>query len=249
MNIYNDSSTSNSASYPTSPNFTNIDTQNILIHNSLAISGLLKGQILIGEDNLNDVGGLNIGDQDMILCSDKNNSGLPEWRNDITVNKITTNLINNVGVVRGDLLVGDITAGNIARLPIGANGYQLYSNGTECGWQNPLDNYQYFYFAGSAANVNTILNPIVGGNGFNLTNGQRYLATVSARIVAAQPSEYVLKLEGSPITIFNYDGNSDMSRTFLFTSGSAGAILIEVDGLTTAGTASLLEFFMWVMPF
>ena len=250
MNIYNDSQFSSQASYPTTASFQNINTENIVISNSLSINGAQKGQILICEDNTNDIGGLDLGDQDFILCSDKNNTDLPIWRNDITVNKITTNLISNIGVQPGDLLVGDqITPTNIARLPIGPNGYILFSNGVEPGWQSLQSLYSSFYFPGSLNNVSNVLSIIVGGNGLSLTAGQQYLATVSARVVLSGTAAFTLKLSSTPITTFNYSGSSDMSRSFLFTSPSAGAILIEVEGLTTSPPGSLLEFFMWVMPF
>ena len=240
MNIYNDSQATSSANYPTSATFTNIETTNAIIHNSLAIDGLAKGSILIGEDNTNDVGALLLGLDKMVLCADTA-SGLPQWRNNITLDYIETNQIKIPTVIGGDLLVGQ-NSNFLARLPCGANNQVLYSNGTELGWQNKTAGNQYFYFPGSTGNISTVYGVIVGGNGFNLTAGRQYKMTVSANIVTTAQANFLLFLGGTQITNFSYFTNADMSRTFLYTATGSGAINIELYGLSSAAGNSIYEF-------
>jgi len=241
MNIYNDTQGAQS-SYPTNPIFNSVQ-----ITNSLTLNGLSKGDLLFVQDNTNDVAGLAVGDQDMVLTSDKNNSGIPEWKDTLKLNVVELNDLKITGLVQGDILCGGATVPFISRLPVGADNQILYSNGTEIGWQSKNVGKHAFYYAGSANNISSVLAPSVGGNGFSLTSGRLYKMTVSAQIDSAVETVHQLWLNSLqvPELFFLYDGNADMAKTFLYTSPIDGALFIELRSAAASGTASIYDFRMF----
>lgn len=245
MNIYNDSSYSNLPTYPTQINATDIETTNLIVNNSLSLNNLQKGQILIGEDSSSDVGFLDLGLNNNVLCADTT-SGLPQWRNFLTVENITTDEIFIPNLIKGDILTCAVN-GSVARLPVGANETVLYSNGTECGWLPR--NYQnaYNYIAGSLNNISVTPATIIGVNHGSFINGLRYRISFNARILAYTDTILQVYINGvlqNDIGM-TYLCQGDVSRSFIWTSNFSGAINFEIYGSCSSGTCSLLNFYLF----
>lgn len=248
MNIYYDSQSTSSTSYPTSAVFTNIDTQDVIIRNGLQITGLTKGGILIGENNLNDVGELVLGPQDFILASDATGSGLPIWRNNIVLNELQTNQIKIPTIARGDLLVGENTS-FMGRLPIGANDTVLFSNGTDVGWLSPNSRNSYYFNAGTNNNVPfNVIGIVFNSTTLNLIIGKRYKITVSARILSLANTSFDLAFNGTSVAVFNYLYDNDMARTFLYTATTVN-VIVNLNGQTNNANSSILDFLVTAEEF
>lgn len=241
MNIYNDSQATSATNYPTSATFTNIETQDVIIHNNLKITGATKGGIIICENTQNDIGELVLGPQDFVLAADQV-SGLPIWRNNIIMNEIQTNQLKIPTIVQGDLLVGQNTS-FMGRLPRGAVDTVLFSDGSNLGWLPRSAGNSFYENVGSANNIplNTV-GTIFNSNGLDLFAGKRYKFTISARILSQAATSFSLLINTFPIAVFNYVFNGDMSRTILYTAGSTGSVQIELTGSTDIVNSSILNF-------
>ena len=108
-------------------NFTSITT------NGINIPGSQQGDILIIGDTKGNVEGLNIGAQNHVLVANPTNNGLPGYTNAININTVTCNDLMINGLKTGDLIVGQ-TNNYVQRLPIGALGNLLHSDGTNVYW-------------------------------------------------------------------------------------------------------------------
>lgn len=248
MNIYNDSQSTSTTSYPPAPTFTTVDTQNVIIRNGLQITGATKGGVLICENTSNDIGELVLGPQDFVMASDLNNTGLPIWRNNLILNEITTNQIKIPGVVQGDLLVGQNT-NYLGRLPIGSNDQVLFSNGTNIGWLSPNARNSYYYNAGTNNNVPfNVIGIVFNSTTLNLIIGKRYKITVSARISSLADTNFDLAFNGTSVAIFNYLFNNDMARTFLYTATTVN-VIINLNGQTNNANSSIYDFLITAEEF
>lgn len=242
MNIYYDSQSTSSTSYPTNPTFTTIDTQDVIIRNGLQISGATKGGILICENNLNDIGELVLAAQDFVLASDLNNTGLPIWRNNLNLNEIQTNQIKIPTVIQGDLLVGQ-NSNYLGRLPIGPVDTVLFSDGTNLGYLPRSAGNSYYSNAGTGNNIplNTsglIFNAI----GLDFFVSKRYKLTISGRVQSQANTAFLLTFNGNNIASFSFNGDSDMSRTVIFTAFATGTTNIQLTGFANIVNSSILDF-------
>lgn len=242
MNIYNDSQATSSTNYPPAPTFTTIDTNNILISNGLEISGATKGGILICEDNLNNIGELVLAGQDFVLASDLNNTGLPIWRNNLTLNEVITNQIKIPTVTGGDLLVGQ-NSNYLGRLPIGPVDTVLFSDGTNLGYLPRSAGNSYYENAGTGNNIPlNVSNIIFNAIAMDFFIGKRYKITVSGRIQSQGSTVFQLLFNGTTIANFTYLWDNDMSRTVIYTSPGTGTVNLQLTGFANIVNSSILNF-------
>lgn len=242
MNIYFDSSKSGSNNLPATGNFTNLETNTLLIHSELKIDGLNKGDILICGDNNNNIDGLLLGPNDYILSSNTTSS-LPEWRNFIkNLSYIETNNIRMPSIGQGDLLLG-LNTGYFGRLPANQPNSFLHSDGAGAvGWQSANFNSQHLVIAGPTSIPQGLPVLVLSSNAFNLVIGRRYKFTVSAKINCNSVVVFNLGFAGVNQVNFGYSYSGDMHRTFLYTSAIDGPLLVELYG-NSAGIGDTITDF------
>lgn len=242
MNIYNDSNAVSQTSYPTNPIFTNIDTQDVIIRNNLQITGASLGGLIMCEDNLNNIGELVLGPQDFILASDKNNTSLPIWRNNISLNEIQTNQLKIPTIVQGDLLVGQNT-NYLGRLPCGAFDTVLYSDGSNLGWLSTTSGNTFYNNAGVPNNITlNVLSVIYSVSALDFIAGKRYRINISGRVASQGTTGFILTFNGATIAVFNYIYDNDMSRTVIYNPAITGSVTLELQGLTNIVNSSIFDF-------
>ena len=130
MNIYRDSSFAYKeadANLPADATFESITTSNLIVPTGQ------KGDILTFEEG-GVLTGVAIGPQNYVVTSDISGTGLPRYSNALTLNSLTTTSFSIPETQNGDLLVMNGSQ-HSTRLPIGAAGYILTSNGATPQWQ------------------------------------------------------------------------------------------------------------------
>jgi hypothetical protein len=232
MNIYN------SSNLNSNNNFGDLQVGNLDITGGLTINGASRGDILICENNTNDIGGLELGLQDMVLCSDRNNTGIPIWRNNITLNTLNCNDININGVQVGDLLVGGAQSA-IARLPVGLDNQVLFSNGAQLGWQSLSVLNNSIYVNGPLSLPETT-QVIYTNNTINVISGRDYKITLNAQITLTD----LVQLSFNVNNIFSrngtYNSNGDVNIMFIYQALSTGALTLTLSGQVTPTESATL---------
>lgn len=208
-NIYNESGFSSNQNIETSQIVTDtIQTNEIIIPNSH------KGDILfIGDSNT--VEGLLIGNQDDVLCSDKDNTGLPIYKNDLNLNTVTCNDIKINGLQTGDLIVG-ITNNFVDRLAIGPSGYILTSNGSQVQW-NPISL--------------PFNNAMLFVNGSGLIYGERASYGLSPAPITFTTSTTIFSLNVTTVNTRNY--KVSISFNNIISGGGQNSYSLNISGIGT----------------
>ena len=254
MNIFNDSNYSSQSAMPSDATFNSMTSNNIVIPASTPGDVLFIG-------NQKQITGLQIGPNKYLLES---NGSQPAWTNALDINSIKSTQYTIPGTTHGDLFTVN-NLNNLERVPIGASGDILTSNGTEFFWQaldlpNPLNiqnltltngtlslsnsviadpNKQYFYVAGTGGNINSSGSTPV--NGFvNVINGRIYKVHYWGKMVSAVPVSLSLALNGLIVDTFTNDGTSPISFVLIWAAPTTGAISVAVNGVASSGSASLL---------
>lgn len=239
MNIYNNSTAGTTASYPQNATFSTIETGTLQIDSTFIIQGATKGGLLVCEDNTNDIGQINLGDKNFLLASDKTATDLPVWVNDITINKITSNLYNYVGITTGDLLVGEAT-GNLGRLPAGTADQVLFSDGTNLGWQS-LTALNKFLQPTGTFTLNDSPTTAYTDNSLAVTAGRRYRIIFNCQINLTALTQLSFTLTGYHSRNGTYTATGDACAVFIFSVVSDGFLPIVVSGQASPGSTSVLS--------
>lgn len=128
----NDLTVNNTATINTLNNsIGNVNQLNIT--SGLNILNFNKGSLLTSQDNTGNIVELNAGPPHYVLEIDQPTL-IPKWTNNLILDSATLNTLKINGTSQGDLLqIGPTN--NIQRVPIGASGYILTSNGSTVQWQ------------------------------------------------------------------------------------------------------------------
>lgn len=238
MNIYNTSNTSGNT-YPTNATFTNLGATNLEVLSSFSIAGAQKGDILICEDTTNDIGALELGPQNYVLVSDKNNSDLPLWDDSVTLNIGQFNELKLVGVNAGDLLAGS-GANQIGRLPLGLANQVLFSNGTELGWQYLSDLNNSIYIAGPLT-IPTSTATIWSSSAINVIVNREYKITFNAQLTLTALTQITCEISGIFARNGTYSANGDLNVMFVYLATATGPLPLEIRASVTAGNTASLQ--------
>ena len=214
--------------------FQNTATDNLTIDNSLSLTTLNAGDILIS-GNLGVIDGLNIGINNDVLVS---NGSAPLWTNSLTIDNLQTNTLKIPTTTTGDLIVMNSNS-EATRLLIGASGTFLISDGVEPQWEplpNPLilgglevnDNFKLTNFPnrtlltdntgfitseqpqlklGGPFSLNTITSQFYGVAEWSMTSGCWY--EIRLNITCLDPVAFYgyINVNASTIGYYNYLGS------------------------------------------
>lgn len=254
MNIYYDSNFASQSSVPADATFNSITSNDIIIPASN------PGDVLfIGPEK--QIDGLAIGPNHYILES---NGSQPAWTNALDINSIKAVQYTIPGTVHGDLLTVN-ASNNLERVPIGAAGNILTSTGTEFAWQaldlpNPLNiqnltltngtltltnsvivdpNKQYFYVAGTGANINPSGSTPISGS-VNVVFGRNYKVHFWGKLINANPVSLTLYMNSVIISSITIAATGPASFVLMYVAPVTGSIPVEITGVASSGDASLL---------
>lgn len=122
---------------PDNQTLNEITTNKITVTEDLCLSGFGVGSLLTNDNDGDDcVNELPIGNQNNLLSVDPALLQ-PRWTNNITVDEVNTDSLKFISgtTVEGDLLTIDTDNETVDRIPLGATGTILTSNGTQPEWQ------------------------------------------------------------------------------------------------------------------
>lgn len=183
-------------------------TTNEITTSSLTINGGTKGDVLIIADNNGMVDGIALGSTNHVFVANAGNNGLPGYTDALNINTLTSNDIKINGVLTGDLLVGS-TGDFIQRLPIGASGLILTSNGSNVQWQ-PLDLPDPLILQDLEVTQSVKLGFI--GEGLIYLDGSNNVKSIRNNFLQEDGS---ITMGGSQITVSSFNFNALFGRPYL----------------------------------